>query len=104
MIKTLVEYAEATEPGKSNNIDWMDDLDEWITNGIGPNATIQQLRKWIATGRIRIKPETITLYEYIHGANADSVSWSDKGPEHDIYLNFTGRIICNAVIDQVESD
>ena len=68
-----------------NNLKW-DRLDSEIT--------FQSLMVWIEQGRIRIKPETVTLYEH---ANYGQNSWCEQADRYPD-STYTGRMIEDGII------
>ena len=101
VIKSLVEFAEAVEADKDflvfDGVKWNPDA-----VNVRPLMNVIDL---IEAGQIRIKPETITLYEYAH---LDVIRWHDENCAQGLYFDaanlnriytLTGRTITGEVKD-----
>lgn len=95
IIETLVEFAQE----KAKGAEFEYDSDDW--EKLEDCWTLSQLEGSIALGRIRVKPATITLYEYRYNGVA---RWSDNSA-NCFYVNGnlykkTGRSIVSAPINE----
>ena len=87
-IKTLMEAAEARSAGK-----------ELIFGAPDIEQGIQELEQDIAKGLIHIKPEEITLYEYVLDGGKGWTAQNDI-----INMNYTGMEVTGTVEDIQEQD
>lgn len=97
MIKTISEYLEAAI---NNSLELALEGQQWheMTNPL--EWKMGEVVDLMERGCLRIKPETITLYEYIlHGEKV--WDWQKASPEERL-AELTGRVIRNAVIEEGE--
>ncbi|MCH8285915.1 hypothetical protein IIB79_05225 [candidate division KSB1 bacterium] len=94
-IKNMIEFVEAHEAGEEFQQRGLDG--EWA-HAAAASWGFSVIEDYIKEGRLRIKPKTITLYEYspiLSGVPEDLHRTEDQ---HRISFDYTGRIIRDAVI------
>lgn len=94
IIKNMEELGRAIDAGEDlqwcKHDEWQDYQFDYLSFG--------DLRGQVAEARIRIKPKTVTLYEYRR--KDKDVKWIDGPLEFATVYKFTGRKIVNGVVTE----
>lgn len=100
IIKDMAEFARHFGPNdRAFEVNTLAPEGKWKEVNVGP-IRVSTIYEYVQNGYLRIKPATITLYEFtdLRGENR----WAELG-EVDKSWN-TGRTITSAVIERIEDE